>query len=221
MRRRFTDRYEAGRDLGEALARLDPPNPRVLALPRGGVPVGYEVAARLDCPLDVLVVRKLGVPYQPELAMGAISEGGTVIRNPEVLAAAGVDEVTFSRVVEQETRELERRLVAYRRTAPPIDPSGTTAIIVDDGLATGSTARAAVEVLKTREAEEVWVAVPVAPAETASAIGKLADRVVVLESPRFFGAVGAWYQDFSQTTDEEVRSLLAGSRYGDRPESER
>lgn len=219
MRGRFTDRYEAGRALGGVLAGLDPPNPLVLALPRGGVSVGYEVAARLDCPMDVLVVRKLGVPYQPELAMGAISEGGTVIRNQEVLAAAGVDEAIFQEVVQRETRELERRLVAYRRSAPAIDPSGTTAIIVDDGLATGSTARAAVEVIKSRQAEEVWVAVPVAPAETANAIGELADRVVVLESPRFFGAVGAWYQDFSQTTDEEVRSLLAGSRYGDRPES--
>ncbi len=219
MRGRFSDRYEAGRALGEALAGLDPLNPLVLALPRGGVPVGYEVAARLDCPMDVLVVRKLGVPYQPELAMGAISEGGTVIRNQEVLAAAGVDEATFQEVVQRETRELERRLVEYRRSAPAIDPSGTTAIIVDDGLATGSTARAAVEVIKSRQADEVWVAVPVAPAETANAIGELADRVVVLESPRFFGAVGAWYQDFSQTTDEEVRSLLAGSRYGDRPES--
>jgi predicted phosphoribosyltransferase len=191
---------------------MDPLDPVVLALPRGGVPVGYEVAARLDCPLDVLVVRKLGVPYQPELAMGAISEGGTVVRNEEVIRAAGVDEATFHRVVDAEREELERRIQAYRRSAPRVDPAGATAIIVDDGLATGSTARAAVEVLGSTQAKQVWVAVPVAPSDTANAIARVADRVVVLESPRFFGAVGAWFQDFSQTTDDEVRALLTEAR---------
>lgn len=215
MKGRFNDRREAGQALGDALAGLDPPNPLVLALPRGGVPVGYEVAVRLQCPLDVLVVRKLGVPYQPELAMGAISEDSTVIRNHEVIAAAGVDEEVFQRVVDRELEELDRRLEAYRGVAPAIDPTGTTAIVVDDGLATGSTARAAVEVLRAKRTDQVWVAVPVAPADTARAISDLADRVVVLESPRFFGAVGAWYRDFTPTSDDEVRDLLSRARYGD------
>lgn len=221
MRGRYRDRQKAGRALGDALAELDPPNPLVLALPRGGVPVAREVAARLRAPLDVLVVRKLGVPYQPELAMGAVSEGGAVVRNEEVIGAAGVDEAMFQRVVEKEVGELERRLEAYRRVAPGIAPAGSTAIVVDDGLATGSTARAAVEVLRSKQADEVWVAVPVAPSDTADAMAALADRVVVLRAPRFFGAVGAWYEDFSQTTDEEVRILLAEARYGDAGGEER
>lgn len=217
MRSRFTDRSEAGRALGEALVSLEPDNPLILALPRGGVPVGFEVAHRLGWPLDVLVVRKLGVPFQPELAMGAISEGGTVIRNEEIIAVAGVDEWVFDQVVAQETAELDRRVGYYRRSVPGLDPAGTTAIITDDGLATGSTARAGIGVARARGAARVWVAVPVAPAETARAMEDLADRVVVLERPRFFGAVGAWYRDFSQTSDEEVRSLLSDARYGDRP----
>lgn len=221
MRARFTDRREAGRALGEALAALDPPDPLVLALPRGGVPVAFEAAAVLRCRLDVLVVRKLGVPFQPELAMGAVSEGGTVIRNLEVIAVAGVDEHTFARVAEMERAELDRRVAAYRRAAPPLDPEGMTAIVVDDGLATGSTARAGVEVARAKGAAQVWVAVPVAPPETAQAMEAIADRVVVLETPRFFGAVGAWYRDFSQTTDEEVRTLLTDARYGDGPGDER
>jgi len=221
MRTRFTDRREAGRVLGEALAAMHPPDPLVLALPRGGVPVAYEAAAVIECPLDVLVVRKLGVPFQPELAMGAISEGGTVIQNLEVIAAAGVDERSFARVAEMERAELDRRVAAYRRAAPPLDCEGMTAIIIDDGLATGSTARAGVEVARAKNAAQVWLAVPVAPAETARDMEAIADRVVVLETPRFFGAVGAWYRDFSQTTDEEVRTLLADARYGDRPGDER
>ncbi|MBW3666077.1 MAG: hypothetical protein KY394_00640 [Actinobacteria bacterium] len=221
MRARFTDRREAGRAIGEALAALDPPHPLILALPRGGVPVAYEAAGILECPLDVLVVRKLGVPYQPELAMGAISEGGTVVRNRDLMAAAGVDERSFARVVEVESAELDRRVAAYRRAAAPLDPEGMTAIVTDDGLATGSTARAGVEVARAKKAAQVWVAVPVAPSETAEDMEAIADRVVVLETPRFFGAVGAWYRDFSQTSDEEVRALLAEARYGDRPADER
>lgn len=221
MRARFADRPEAGRALGEALAALDPPDPLVLALPRGGVPVAFEVAAKLGCPLDLLVVRKLGVPFQPELAMGAVSEGGVVVRNREVISAARVDESAFARVVDRETAELDRRAATYRRAVPSLDPEGMTAVIVDDGLATGSTARAGVEVARAKRVAEVWVAVPVAPRDTASAMEAVADRVVVLEAPRYFGAVGAWYRDFSQTSDEEVRALLAEARYGDRPADER
>lgn len=221
MRARFTDRREAGRALGEALTALDTSQPLVLALPRGGVPVADEVARTLGCPLDVLMVRKLGVPFHPELAMGAVSEGGTVIRNDDVIVSARIDERTFARAAERELAELDRRVASYRRAVPALDPEGKTAIIVDDGLATGSTARAAVEVARARRATEVWLAVPVAPAETASAMEAVADRVVALETPRFFGAVGAWFGDFAQIGDDEVRALLTEARYGDRPTDER
>ena len=209
---RFADRRTAGEALGKAVVELAPPDPLVLALPRGGVPVGYEVALALGCDLDVLVVRKLGVPFQPELAMGAVAEGDVVIRNDEMLSVAAIDEEAFRRVEAAERRELERRLSSYRQVAEAIAPAGRTAVVVDDGLATGSTAMAGVAVLRARDAAEVWVAVPVAPRDTTQMLERQADRVVVLSLPRYFGAVGAWYRDFGQTTDEEVRALLADSR---------
>jgi putative phosphoribosyl transferase len=209
---RFADRLTAGEALGEVLVELAPPDPLVLALPRGGVPVGSEVARALGCDLDVLVVRKLGVPFQPELAMGAVAEGGVVIRNDEMVSFASIDEEAFRRVEAVERREMERRLSSYREVAEAIDPSERTAVIVDDGLATGSTAMAGVTALRARHAAEVWVAVPVAPRDTTQMLGREADRVVVLSQPRYFGAVGAWYRDFGQTTDEEVRALLVDSR---------
>lgn len=209
---RFADRRTAGEALGEAVVELAPSDPLVLALPRGGVPVGYEVALALGCDLDVLVVRKLGVPFQPELAMGAVAEGGVAIRNDEMLSVAAIDEEAFRRVEAAERRELERRLSSYRQVAAAIDPAGRTAVVVDDGLATGSTAMAGVAVLRARDAAEVWVAVPVAPRDTTQMLERQADRVVVLSLPRHFGAVGAWYRDFGQTTDEEVRALLTDSR---------
>ncbi len=209
---RFVNRRTAGEALGKVVVELAPSDPLVLALPRGGVPVGYEVAKALGCDLDVLVVRKVGVPFQPELAMGAVAEGGVVIHNDEIVAAASVDKEAFRRVEEVEREEMERRLSAYREVAGGIDPSGRTALVVDDGLATGSTMMAAVAVLRARHAAEVWVAVPVAPRDTAGMLESKADRVVVLTQPRYFGAVGAWYRDFGQTTDEEVRALLADSR---------
>jgi putative phosphoribosyl transferase len=184
----------------------------VSALPRGGVPVAYEVARALDCPLDVLVVRKIGVPSQPELAMGAIAEGDVVIRNEDILRLARIDEETFAAVVGRERRELESRVMAYRSVASPLSPVGHTAIVVDDGLATGSTARAAIEVLREKGADSVWLAVPVAPRQGIEDLEGLADRMVVLYRPRNFGAVGVWYRDFAQTTDEEVRALLGESR---------
>ena len=208
----FATRRSAGEELGALLVELDPANPLVLALPRGGVPVGYEVAKALDCDLDVLVVRKLGVPFQPELAMGAVAEGGVVIRNLELLSGIGVDDQEFSRVEKLERQELDRRLAAYRAVADAVDPTGRTSIVVDDGLATGSTALAAVAVMRERQASQVWIAVPVAPRETTRALKEVADRVVVIHQPRPFGAVGAWFGDFSQTTNEEVRELLADSR---------
>ena len=174
--------------------------------------MAFEVSGELGCPMDVLVVRKVGLPYQRELAMGSVAEGGVVVRNEEVLRLGGVDEETFETTVEAERRELERRVRVYRSETDAVDPRGRTAIVVDDGLATGSTARAAIEVLKERGTVGVWLAVPVAPRDTTEEMQAIADRVVVLETPRRFGAVGAWYRDFSQTSDEEVRSLLSESR---------
>lgn len=207
---RFVDRSEAGEALGSAVAELGPADPLVMALPRGGVPVAAEVARTLDCDLDVLVVRKLGVPHHPELAMGALGEGGVIVRNDEVISMASIGPADFDRVVEREEGELQRRVTEYRQGKSPADPRGRTAIIVDDGLATGSTARAAVTVLRGRSPSSIWVAVPVAPGDTIRLLEEEADRVVVVHQPRFFGAVGAWYDDFSQTTDAEVRELLSG-----------
>ncbi len=209
---RFADRRSAGEILGRAVAELAPLDPLVAALPRGGVPVGFEVARALGCELDVIVVRKVGVPFHPELAMGAVAEGGVVIRNQEVIGSIGFDDSSFLVSAEVEMRELDQRLRAYRATAPAVDPSGRTVIIVDDGLATGSTALAAIEGLRAREASEVWLAVPVAPADVIPAMEEAADRVVVLAKPRRFMAVGAWYRDFSQTSDSEVTALLRRSR---------
>jgi putative phosphoribosyl transferase len=209
---RFDDRRQAGALLGQRLVELAPTNPVVYALPRGGVPVGFEVARALRCPLDVMVVRKVGVPYQPELAMGAVSEGGVVVRNQEVLDIAGIPERVFAEVARRELAEVERRVAAYRGRSAPIDPTGHTAIVVDDGLATGSTALAAVEVLRQKGASAVWLAVPVAPAGPLGELESKTDRIVVLSRPSMFGAVGAWYRDFSQISDQEVRDLLAASR---------
>lgn len=209
---RFKDRSTAGVALGRRLIELAPSDPVVLALPRGGVPVGYEVAMTLGCDLDILLVRKLGVPGQPELAMGAVAEGDVVIRNQVILDLAGIDETAFSRVLEMEQATLEGRAALYRQDHAALDPAGRTALVVDDGLATGATALAAVEALRIRDAGQVWVCVPVAPADTVKVIGTVADRVVVLEQPRRFGAVGVWYEDFSQIGDDEVKTLLAHSR---------
>ncbi len=210
---RFDDRRHAGALLGARIASLHPNDPVVFALPRGGVPVAHEVALALDCPLDVLVVRKLGVPFHRELAMGAVAEGGVVIRNDDVVDLARVDEEIFQSVIAEETKDLESRLSAYREVLDPVDPGGKTAIVVDDGLATGSTALAAVQVLIRKGAGAVWLAVPLAPTGSLGDLEDLADRIVVLHRPRNFGAVGAWYRDFTQTTDEEVRELLVESQH--------
>jgi len=209
---RFEDRRQAGRLLGDRLAELTPVNPLVLALPRGGVPVGYEVARRLDCPLDVLLVRKLGVPGQPELAMGAIAEGDVVFRNPDIIRMARVTEEQFAAELEEEKVNLSKRALLYRDPQHAVDPEGRTVLIVDDGLATGATAMAAIEAVRTRGARAVWLCVPVAPADTTALMTGLADEVVVLHAPERFVAVGAWYRRFDQTEDDEVRALLASSR---------
>lgn len=209
---RFADRREAGELLGRAVAERNPIDPLVAALPRGGVPVGYEVSRVLECDLDVLVVRKVGVPSQPELAMGAIGERGVVVRNREVINAARISEPVFQAVVAAETAELEARVALYREVAAPIDHAGRTVIVTDDGLATGSTALAAIDVARASQAREVWVAVPVAPSDSIRRVAKTADQVVVLHRPQRFMAVGAWYRDFSQTSNDEVRDLLRRSR---------
>lgn len=209
---RYANRRRAGEELGQAVADLEPDDPVVYALPRGGVPVGFEVARALRCPLDVLIVRKVGVPFQPELAMGAIAEGGVIVRNHEVIEVAGVSNSDFERVAADERRELDKRVALFRGDTDQIDPIGHTAVVVDDGLATGSTALAAVSVLDQQGAGAVWLAVPVAPASPLGRLEEIVDRLVILHRPRGFGAVGSWYRDFAQTTNDEVRALLARSR---------
>ncbi|HLE95465.1 MAG TPA: phosphoribosyltransferase family protein [Acidimicrobiia bacterium] len=211
---RFADRREAGALLGQAVVEGNPLAPLVAALPRGGVPVGFEVSRVLGCDLDVLVVRKVGVPFQPELAMGAVGERGVVIENREVMRAAHISERVFEAVVAAETAELEARVRIYREVAEPIDPAGRTVIITDDGLATGSSALAAIDVARAAGALAVWVAVPVAPADSIHRVEAVADQLIVLHRPHRFMAVGAWYRDFSQTSNDEVRDLLRRSREG-------
>jgi len=209
---RFTDRIEAGRLLGRELVRRlgTRDDLLVLGLPRGGVPVAAEVAQALDAPLDVFIVRKLGVPGHEELAMGAIASGGVRVLNREVLDYMSLSEGTIESVALREQRELARRENEYRGTRPPLDVGGKTVIIVDDGLATGSTMRAAVKALRRMQPRAIVVAVPVAAASTCADFRREgeADEVICLRTPEPFQAVGLWYEDFSQTTDEEVRALL-------------
>jgi putative phosphoribosyl transferase len=209
---RFGDRREAGRVLGTAVAGYAPVNPIVAALPRGGVPVGFEVALALECPLDVLVVRKIGLPGQPELAIGAVAEGDVSITNDDVITMARVAPAAYESAADRARVELADRVERYRDGLDPIDVEGRTLVIVDDGLATGSTARAAIEVSRRRTPAEVWLAVPVAPRSSVSSMRSLVDRLIVLHQPRRFIAVGAWYNDFTQTSDSEVPDLLRRSR---------
>jgi putative phosphoribosyl transferase len=213
MPRIYADRADAGRALAKALARLRAaPDTIVLGLPRGGVPVAYEVAAALELPLDVLVVRKLGLPQQPELAMGAIASGGALVVNDEVVRYLGGRAEAFEAVRAREQAELERRERGYRGVRSPLEMTGRTAIVVDDGLATGATMEAAVRALQSLGAHRVIVAVPVASVEARRRIEAVADEVACLATPEFFSAVGQWYADFGQTEDDEVRDLLARAR---------
>jgi predicted phosphoribosyltransferase len=210
LRRPFHDRRDAGRYLATKLSDYaDRSDVLVLALPRGGVPVGYEVAQALHAPLDVFLVRKLGVPGHEELAMGAIATGGVRVVNQQLVQALGISPAAVEAVVAREQQELERRERAYRDDRPPPDVRGRTCILVDDGLATGSTMRAAVAALRCESAASIVVAVPVAPLETCEELQADADRIVCALTPEPFYAVGLWYEDFAQTTDEEVYDLLA------------
>jgi putative phosphoribosyl transferase len=205
----YTNRTEAGQLLAQALRRFGGRSDvLVLALPRGGVPVAYEVAKELEAPLDLVLVRKLGVPGQEELAMGAIATGGAQVLNRDVVQILKISEETVRRVVQREEAELARRAQAYRGGRPAPDVAGRCVILVDDGLATGATMRAAVAAMRQLRPSRIVVAVPVAPPDTVAQIRSEADEVVCLATPESFRAVGEWYRDFSQTTDEEVQLLL-------------
>jgi putative phosphoribosyl transferase len=207
----FRDRGEAGRLLARRLRGLKPRRPVVLGLPRGGIPVAAMVARALGAPLDVLVVRKLGCPWQPELGFGAIGEEGVRILNDALVRALRLSSAEIAEVEARERAELERRVVRYRGDRPPVELQGRTVIVVDDGVATGSTARAAVELVRRRGAGHVIVAVPVASTHAAHELASMADEVVCLESSEAFGAIGEFYDDFTQTSDEQVAAALAGT----------
>jgi putative phosphoribosyl transferase len=203
------DRFEAGRLLASKLQEFaNRDDVVVLALPRGGVPVGYEVAKALHAPLDVFVVRKLGVPGQEELAMGALASGGIVVLNRNIIEALGIPQEMIDAAVAREQQELERREREYRDGRPPIDVQGCTVILVDDGLATGSSMRVAATALRKKLHARIVVAVPVAAPSTCAEFENEADKVICAETPEPFWAVGVWYRDFSPTSDDEVRELL-------------
>jgi putative phosphoribosyl transferase len=211
----FSDRRHAGRALAEALQKhpaLEKAETVVLALPRGGVPVGYEVAKRLNAPLAVFIVRKLGVPGNRELAMGAIASGGVRVVNEDVVRALGIPRGAIDQVAAEEMAEVRRReqMFGGAESLPPI--KDRTVVLVDDGLATGSTMRAAVHAVRRLEPRQIIVAVPVASADTCEQLSLDADHVVCLYTPEPFRAVGLWYRDFDQTSDDEVRALVAASR---------
>jgi putative phosphoribosyl transferase len=212
MQRPFRDRREAGRFLAEKLAAYaNRPDVVVLALPRGGVPVAFEVARALNAPLDVFLVRKLGVPGHEELAMGAVATGGVRVLNDEVVSGLRIPGYVIDAVAAQEQRELERRARLYRGDRPPPDVRGRTVILVDDGLATGATMYAAVQALRQQQPARIVAAVPTASPEACEELRAEVDEVICTITPEPFYAVGLWYKDFSQTTDDEVRDLLARS----------
>jgi putative phosphoribosyl transferase len=206
----FKDRTEAGRKLAKALAAYKDQHPVILALPRGGVPVAAEVAATLHTPLDLILVRKIGVPIQPELAMGAVVDGGApiIVRNEDVIRLAGIDETEFKAICDSELAEIERRRQRYLGSRERSDVAGRTAIVIDDGIATGATIRAALRATRMRNPKKLVLAVPVAPTDNLAALHSDADEVVCLEDYEFFEAIGLYYANFNQVTDEEVIEML-------------
>lgn len=207
----FSDRTDAGQQLAKALARYRQDKPVVLALPRGGVPVAAEIATALGAPLDLVLVRKIGVPYQPELAAGAVVDGGSpvVVRNEDIIRLAGVSEADFAAIRDRELAEIERRRKLYLgdRAHPAL--KDRTVIVVDDGIATGATTRAALQATRMRKPEKLVLAVPVAPTETLEKLRAEADEIVCLEDHEQFGAIGLFYSDFTQVEDREVTDILA------------
>jgi predicted phosphoribosyltransferase len=214
MFQQFENKHEAGKQLADALIDYEGRQDcLILALPRGGVPVAYEVAKKLSLPLDLLLVRKLGVPDHEELAMGAIASGGIRVLNHNILQQLYIPPVTLEQVTTKERKELERRDQLYRGNLPMPDIKGKTIFVVDDGLATGATMKAAVVTLREANAASIIVAIPVGAVATCQELAKLADKVVCLYGPEPFGGVGKWYVDFSQTSDLEVQNLLAHSKH--------
>jgi len=206
----FKNRIEAGRKLAQALAGYKDQQPVILALPRGGVPVAAEVAAPLKAPLDLILVRKVGVPFQPELAMGAVVDGATplIVRNEDVIRLAGINESDFKAICDAELAEIERRRQRYLGDRERAEVGGHTAIVIDDGVATGATTRAALRATRQRGPKRLVLAVPVAPTDSLAELRSEADDVICLEDHEFFGAIGAYYADFRQVSDEEVIKLL-------------
>ena len=216
MTARYRNRTDAGRRLAARLRQYaDRPDVVVLALPRGGVPMAFEVAEALRAPLDVFEVRKLGLPAHPELAIGAIASGGIRIVDEAALRRFGVTDEQLAAVAAGEERELDRRERQYRDGLPSPDVTGKTVILIDDGLATGATMAAAAAALRAQQPARLVVAVPVAAAETCEAFQRLVDEVICGATPEPFHAVGLWYEDFSQTSDDEVRELLARARHAE------
>ena len=209
----FADRRNAGQRLADALRGYKPQQPVVLALPRGGVPVAAEVARVLEAPLDLLIVRKIGVPSFPELAMGAVVDGEApiIVRNEDVIAAEGVTEANFLAAEQRELAEIRRRRDRYIGKRPHPLIADRTAIVIDDGIATGATVRAAIQALRQARPKRIIVAVPVAAADTLAELRHEADDVVCLEAPQAMGAIGYYYRDFAQVSDEEVIAALAGA----------
>lgn len=216
----FVDRVDAGKRLAQALADFHGKNAAVLAIPRGGVVVGFEVAASMMLPLDVIVPRKLGAPDNPELAIGAIAEDGSKVLDESLVTYLGVGSGYIEEESERQRQEIARRMQLYRAGTGPVDLKGKDIIIIDDGIATGSTMKAALLSVKNRGARSVTVAVPVGPPQTITELKRYADRVVCLYMPEYFQAIGQFYEDFSQTSDEEVIRLLRLCKVGLQPNPE-
>lgn len=214
----FENRSEAGQKLARALSSYKDQHPVVLALPRGGVPVAAEVAAALEAPLDLILVRKIGVPSHSELAMGAVVDGDTpiIVRNEDVIQGEGIDEAHFKAVCDGELTEIERRRKVYLGSRERVNVTDRTTIVIDDGIATGATTRAALRATRMRNPNKLVLAVPVAPTECVAAMREEADEVVCLEDHEFFGAISLYYQDFQQVSDEEVIAIL--TRFSPGPE---
>jgi predicted phosphoribosyltransferase len=218
MPTRFRDRREAGRLLATQLGNhANRPDVLILALPRGGVPVAFEVAQALHVPMDVYLVRKLGVPGHEELAMGAVASGDVRVLNDDIVRSLGIPEAMIEAVAARELQELARRARLYRDDRPPVDVHEKTIILVDDGLATGATMMAAVRALRQQKPGRIVVAAPVAATDTCEQLRAFADEVICAATPEPFRAVGLWYDDFSQTTDEEVKQLLAAAGQSHQP----